>query len=113
MADTEFPSGPWTGYYLYPNGKRGEMDLALQFVAGRMSGTGHDELGHFRIEGHFDSTSHEANWDKTYPDGHTVCYRGFRENPVKGIWGPGTFQTIGREAFTFGREIQIEIPSRT
>jgi hypothetical protein len=87
MADADFRSGPWTGYYLYPNGKRGEMDLALRFESGRMSGTGHDELGHFRIEGNYDTTSQEANWNKAYPDGHTVCYRGFRENPVKGIWG--------------------------
>ena len=93
MADADFPSGPWTGYYQYPNGKRGGMDLSLRFEGSRLTGEGQDELGRFRIEGSYDAASHEAAWSKSYPSGHAVEYRGFREGPVKGIWG--TWQIKG------------------
>lgn len=83
----EFPSGPWTGYYQYRTGQRGTQDLVLTFEDGRMSGTGADELGVFRIEGSYNEASREADWLKSYPSGHLVQYRGFREGPVPGIWG--------------------------
>jgi hypothetical protein len=87
MPDAEFPSGPWTGYYQYPDGKRGSQDLRLHFSQGRMSGSGADEVGQFVVEGSYDAASKEAHWLKRYPSGHRVEYRGFREGPVTGIWG--------------------------
>jgi hypothetical protein len=90
MADAEFPSGPWTGYYQYPDGRRGYQDLTLQFSAGRMTGSGADEVGVFVVEGTYDTSTAEAQWQKRYPNGHLVEYRGFREGPVAGIWGTWT-----------------------
>lgn len=87
MRDTDFPSGPWTGYYQYPDGQRGHQDLRLQFEDGRMTGTGADEVGDFIVEGTYDDASKEARWQKRFPGGHVVEYRGFREGPVPGIWG--------------------------
>jgi hypothetical protein len=87
MPDPDFPSGPWTGFYQYPDGTRGQQDLRLTFSLGRMTGTGADEVGQFIIEGFYDTATKEARWLKSYPGGHAIQYRGFREGPVKGIWG--------------------------
>ncbi|MES2597592.1 MAG: hypothetical protein V4662_19750 [Verrucomicrobiota bacterium] len=87
MNSEDFPSGPWTGYYQYSSGQRGSQDLVLVFQNGRMTGSGHDELGGFEIQGSYDDGSKEADWLKVYPDGHEIIYRGFREGPVPGIWG--------------------------
>ncbi len=87
MPDNDFPSGPWTGYYQYPSGQRGHQDLVLQFADGRLSGSGSDELGTFAVVGSYDCANKEAQWQKRYPNGHRVDYRGFREGPVPGIWG--------------------------
>lgn len=87
MADSDFPSGPWTGFYVYPNGVRGQHDLQLAFSGGRMTGAGADEVGQFFIEGTYDPETKEATWSKNYPDGHLVNYSGFREGPAPGIWG--------------------------
>ncbi len=87
MADKDFPSGPWTGFYQYQNGVRGKQDLRLTFARGRMTGAGADEVGQFIIEGSYDSDTNEARWVKYYPGGHSIDYRGFRDGPVKGIWG--------------------------
>lgn len=87
MPDKDFPSGPWTGFYQYRDGKRGQMDLVLVFERGRMTGTGHDELGTFTIAGTYSSESKEAQWVKRYPGAHSIDYRGFREGSRPGIWG--------------------------
>ena len=87
MPDKDFPSGPWTGFYQYKNGQRGQQDLRLTFESGRMTGTGADELGQFIIEGSYSAESKEAKWLKSYPGAHSIDYRGFREGPVPGIWG--------------------------
>ena len=93
MADDDFPSGPWTGYYQYPDGRRGGMDLQLHFYQGLIRGGGLDEMGGFSVDGAYNEESHEADWVKSYPGGHQVAYRGFREGPVPGIWG--TWQIPG------------------
>lgn len=90
MPSTDFPSGPWTGFYQYRNGKRGHQDLRLSFENGRLTGTGADELGQFIIEGSYDAASKEARWLKTYPTAHSIEYRGFREGALPGIWGTWT-----------------------
>ena len=87
MPDNDFPSGPWTGFYQYKNGRRGQQDLRLAFENGRMTGTGADELGQFIIEGSYKAETKEAKWLKSYPGAHNNDYRGFREGPVPGIWG--------------------------
>ncbi len=85
MADELFPSGPWTGFYNYSPRDKHRMDLDLTFAAGKMSGDGKDDVGHFRIGSSYDATSLECSWTKTYVGAHSVLYRGFREG--KGIWG--------------------------
>jgi hypothetical protein len=87
MAEADFPSGPWTGYYQYPLGRRGQQDLQLHFEGGRMTGSGNDEVGGFIVEGTYNADTKEAQWQKRYPSGHLVEYRGFREGAVPGIWG--------------------------
>ena len=99
MAHSDFPSGPWTGFYQYSNGERGHQDLRLMFDKGRLTGSGSDELGVFNVEGSYDESSKEASWSKLYPDGHSVAYRGFREGPVPGIWG--TWQIQGNSTGGF------------
>lgn len=95
MPDKDFPSGPWTGFYQYRDGRRGQMDLALVFANGRMSGTGNDELGAFKIEGTYSAESKEAQWVKSYPRKHSIDYRGFREGPKPGIWGEWHIWPLG------------------
>lgn len=87
MPSSDFPSGPWTGFYQYKDGKRGSMDLTLRFSNGRMDGAGNDELGQFLIAGTYNEDSKEARWIKSYPAKHSIDYRGFREGPLPGIWG--------------------------
>ncbi len=87
MAEADFPSGPWTGFYQYQDGQRGHQDLLLQFANGRMTGTGVDEVGNFFVEGTYDASSKEARWLKTFPMGHSVAYQGYREGPVAELWG--------------------------
>jgi hypothetical protein len=90
MPSNDFPSGPWTGFYQYNNGQKGNQDLTLSFDRGRVTGVGVDELGNFLIEGSYDDSSKEANWVKTFPNSHAIEYRGFREGSVPGIWGTWT-----------------------
>ena len=85
MSDNQFPSGPWVGFYNYAPGDRHCMDLHLQFVNGRVTGDGNDDVGCFLIQGRYDAATSECFWTKTYPGSHDVFYRGFREG--KGIWG--------------------------
>ena len=85
MADSLFPSGPWTGFYNYEPGERHRMDLELTFAHGTMTGNGRDTVGEFLIKGKYDATTLECYWTKRYIGAHDVFYRGFREG--KGIWG--------------------------
>ncbi len=93
MQEKDFPSGPWTGFYQYRTGERGDQDLHIEFRSGRMTGSGADALGAFIIEGSYNTGSKEARWMKSYPQGHSIEYRGFREGPAPGIWGTWTIST--------------------
>ncbi len=73
------------------------MDLNLTFASGRMSGGGSDDVGRFKIQGHYDATSLECSWTKTYVGAHAVLYRGFREG--KGIWGTWEIALDNRGGF--------------
>jgi hypothetical protein len=86
MSGSDFPSGPWTGFYNYgANTRKHRMDLVLTFANHVISGDGRDDIGLFLIGGRFDDTNGECHWTKTYVSAHDVYYRGFREG--KGIWG--------------------------
>jgi hypothetical protein len=89
--DFEFPSGPWTGYWIAV-GCRFRQDLALRFAGGVMAGEGIDTIGRFVVEGRYDVESREVHWQKTYVGHHSVEYRGYREG--RGIWG--TWECAGR-----------------
>jgi len=85
MSD-EFPSGPWTGFYVYGGRpERHRMDLGLDFAKGTVTGEGTDDLGAFVVRGRFDAAAKECHWTKTYVGGHDVYYDGFREGRY--IWG--------------------------
>lgn len=98
MSDTDFPSGPWMGFYTYNQfpGKW-RTDLILTFLNGRMTGEGSDAEGPFVIAGAYDSASKECSWTKTYVGAHDVFYEGFREG--KGIWGTWKISSLARGGF--------------
>jgi hypothetical protein len=83
---SEFPSGPWRGYYLYASsGVRHRQELGLTFKDGVMAGEGLDGVGRFVVRGRYDAGTRTAEWVKSYPGSHDVFYHGYREG--KGIWG--------------------------
>jgi hypothetical protein len=85
--DPGFPSGPWTGFYVYsarPQ-RRHRMDLDLTFASGRVAGDGLDDIGRFLIRGSYDVGAGDCHWVKTYVGAHRVFYRGYQEG--RGIWG--------------------------
>jgi len=105
MAELNYPSGPWTGFYNYGAGtKKHRMDLSLTFSSGRISGEGVDNVGRFVIAGGYDAGSSDCHWTKTYIGAHDVFYRGFREG--KGIWGTWelAFSTGGFHIWPRGEE---------
>jgi len=85
-ADPNFPSGPWTGFFLQPQlpGKH-RMELHLTFQNGVMTGEGRDWVGNFTIRGRYDVATGQCHWTKRYLGKHDVFYNGFNEG--KGIWG--------------------------
>jgi hypothetical protein len=89
MAELNFPSGPWVGFYTYRHrSERFMMDLVLEFRNGVISGDGADGIGFFGIHGQYSAQGGECSWTKTYYGSHSVEYVGFREQ--KGIWGTWT-----------------------
>ncbi len=84
--DPNYPSGPWTGFFLQPllPGKH-RMELHLTFQAGAMTGEGRDWVGPFTIRGRYDVATGQCHWTKRYLGKHDVFYKGFNEG--KGIWG--------------------------
>jgi hypothetical protein len=73
------------------------MDLTLTFTSGKVLGDGNDDVGAFRMRGHYDEASGECSWIKTYIGAHDVYYRGFREG--KGIWGTWDIGVLGHGGF--------------
>ena len=82
-GDPDFPSGPWTGFWLEPARHRQDMNLA--FANGVLRGRGSDGIGWFLIVGRYDPETRKVWWTKTYPGSHDVHYEGYREH--QGIWG--------------------------
>jgi hypothetical protein len=85
-ADSRFPSGEWTGFFLQPvlPGKH-TMELFLSFRDAVIKGEGRDRVGRFTIKGRYQLEDGRCWWTKTYIDKHSVEYTGYNEG--KGIWG--------------------------
>lgn len=86
-TDPNFPSGPWTGFFIQCHAVPGKhrTDLRLTFENGVMTGDGRDMVGPFTIQGVYDIASGRCHWHKRYVGKHDIFYRGFNEG--KGIWG--------------------------
>ena len=83
------PSGPWTGYYLYPHTVlRHRMQMSLTFsLDGHIGGEGVDDIGQFVIGGTFDPGSGHASWIKQYVGRHKVDYAGvYNGRAICGHW---------------------------
>ena len=86
MADDQFPSGPWRGYYTYDDPKRHPMDLVMEFGNGRITGDGTDIIGAFIIDGRYEANG-ECRWTKSYVARHDVFYAGSRQGKgIAGTW---------------------------
>lgn len=82
-----FPSGDWDGFYTYsygPTAKRCQMPSMFTFEAGKITGSGNDEVGFFNWQGTYDLSSLSCRLTKTYPS-HSVEYLGNADE--NGIWG--------------------------
>jgi len=88
-----FPSGDWDGFYTYvkgPQAKRHPMPCSLNFLAGKITGNGNDEVGTFSWRGTYDTKRLQVDMVKVYLT-HEVRYRGFAdENGIWGSWALGT-----------------------
>jgi len=83
------PSGPWSGYYHYPDSvAKHRMKLGLAFAPdGRIEGEGIDDIAPFIISGFFDIETCEASWTKNYIGMHRVEYRGVYDGrSICGEW---------------------------
>ncbi len=92
MSQTEqhplFPSGDWTGFYTYASGPtavKHPMDCRLQFIDGRVSGEGVDDVAAFRWTGTYDTALLTCKLVKQYLGRHAVSYDG--QVDENGIWG--------------------------
>ena len=59
--------------------------LRLTFHSGSLRGDGHDWVGAFTIDGHYELQDGRCWWTKRYVGQHEVSYTGYNEG--KGIWG--------------------------
>jgi hypothetical protein len=97
-ADSRFPSGPWTGYFLQPpDSRRHWMDLGLTFRQGTVRGSGRDWVGEFVVMGRYDLEGGKCFWTKRYLGQHEVAYQGYAEE--KGIWGTWEIPPFSRGGF--------------
>lgn len=85
--DPNWPSGPWTGFFIQSEAPAGKhrMELRLTFQQGVMTGEGRDWVGQFTFRGSYDVPTGQCHWTKRYLGKHDVFYKGFNEG--KGIWG--------------------------
>jgi hypothetical protein len=83
------PSGPWSGYYLYPHSDvKHRMRMTLTFTSdGKMQGDGIDDVAPFDIDGVFVPATNQAKWTKSYVGMHSVEYRGLYDGrTICGEW---------------------------
>jgi hypothetical protein len=96
--DGRFPSGAWTGFFLQgPSTARHRMELRLTFRSGTLRGDGHDWVGAFTMDGHYDLGDGRCWWTKRYVGKHVVTYAGHNEG--RGIWGVWEIQSADRGGF--------------
>ncbi len=92
--DPRFPSGPWRGFFLqYWLPGRHATTLRLTCRDGKLVGTGHDRVGAYSIDGHYEVDSGRCAWTKQYLGKHAVAYRGVNEG--RGIWGVWEIRLLG------------------
>ncbi len=103
-TDSRFPSGPWVGFFLQKEKPgRHQMELALVFSHGQMTGTGRDWVGQFLVRGKYNLEDGRCHWNKRYVGKHDVFYAGFNEG--KGIWGTWEITYSGVVAYHGGFHI--------
>jgi hypothetical protein len=85
-TDPRFVSGQWKGFWIQ-HGRCGDMQLHIEFRAGRLSGVGRDRVGSFSVYGTYDLKSGKATFIKAYFRAHQIDYRGHAEVVGQGIWG--------------------------
>ena len=79
------PSGDWEGFYNYAHDpEKHTISLRIQFLNGRMDGSGSDDVGAFSWVGVYDLSSMRCNSLKIYAT-HRVIYNGYIDE--NGIWG--------------------------
>ena len=97
-ADDRFPSGPWTGFFLWPAVPgRHPMELRLLFREGVLSGQGRDRCGEFVVRGRYQVSDGKCWFTKKYLGKHDVFYDGFNEG--RGIWGTWEIPKDSRGGF--------------
>ncbi|HJZ93134.1 MAG TPA: hypothetical protein VKE40_19815 [Gemmataceae bacterium] len=93
-SDPRFPSGAWTGFFLqYWLPGRHPTDLSLTCSGGELTGTGHDWVGPYTVDGRYDIATGRCEWTKQYLGKHSVAYRG--TNDGNGIWGVWEIRQLG------------------
>lgn len=86
MSRAHFPSGRWSGFYVYAgDSAQHPMSARIKFTGGTIFGEGADEIGAFTLSGWYSEESGDCAWVKRYLGAHEVDYRGARDG--KGIWG--------------------------
>jgi len=84
--DRRFPSGRWGGYWIQV-GRRGTMELDLQFQNGRVFGDGRDKVGDFVVSGTYRPETGTCELHKAYLGQHTVDYDGVGSaDGIRGAW---------------------------
>jgi hypothetical protein len=103
MAKSEqhpnFPSGEWEGHYLWQAGagaERHPMDFILNFKEGIVTGSGSDDVGSFKWEGEYSTSSMSVKMVKVYRT-HLVLYSGMAD--TNGIYGSWEIPPFGRGGF--------------
>jgi hypothetical protein len=92
--DPRFPNGPWTGFFLqYWHPGRQTTKLELTAADGQLTGTGHDWVGPYTMNGSYDLATGRCEWTKHYVGKHRVSYRGI--NDGHGIWGVWEIRLLG------------------
>ncbi len=97
-TDDRFPSGPWTGFFLWPAVPgRHQMELRLTFRQGTLTGEGRDRVGEFLMRGRYQLEDGKCWWTKSYLGRHDVFYQGFNEG--RGIWGTWEIRNDSKGGF--------------
>ena len=86
-TDPRFPSGPWIGFWIQQRLGKQPMSLSLQFVEGRVAGSGRDIIGRFDFSGIYDLKSGRVIMTKQYEGRHRVQYDGANQGDGMWLWG--------------------------